>query len=43
VADDGCTAQDVYDLHVLMKRAVMDEFGVEIFTEVRFVGDFQSP
>jgi UDP-N-acetylmuramate dehydrogenase len=38
----GCTAQNVRDLAVLMKDAVLDEFGIELVREVRYLGVFEG-
>ncbi|HEX2051075.1 MAG TPA: UDP-N-acetylmuramate dehydrogenase [Actinomycetota bacterium] len=40
VADDGASAQDVYDLVAAVRARVHDRFGVGLETEVRFVGAF---
>ena len=42
VKSDGCTAQDVYELHLLMAKAVKEKFGIDLVREVRFVGKFQE-
>jgi UDP-N-acetylmuramate dehydrogenase len=38
----GCTAQDVYDLHLKMIQAVKDKFNLQINREVRFVGSIRD-
>ena len=40
VADEGATAQDVFDLVREVRRLVNERMGVELEPEVRFVGDF---
>lgn len=40
IADDGASAQDVFDLVHLVKRRVAERFGVELEPEVGFVGPF---
>ena len=42
VADPGATAADVRGLIAEVRRRVVDRFGVELETEVRFVGDFED-
>lgn len=42
VKSNGCRAQDVYDLHLLMAKAVKQKFGIDLVREVRFVGKFQD-
>lgn len=40
VKENGCKAQDVYELSERMKKMVKDQFGFELVREVRFVGPF---
>ncbi len=40
VKGKGCRAQDVFDLHLQMKRLVKEKFDLDLVREVRFVGDF---
>ena len=40
LAGDGATAQDVFDLVHLVRRRVLETFGVELEPEVQFVGPF---
>lgn len=40
VAREGATAQDVYDLVGAVRRNVREATGVDLETEIRFVGDF---
>jgi UDP-N-acetylmuramate dehydrogenase len=40
IAGHGSTAQDVYDLVQAVRRRVIDASGVELETEIRFVGRF---
>ncbi|MDD3275857.1 MAG: UDP-N-acetylmuramate dehydrogenase [Kiritimatiellales bacterium] len=40
VADEGCTAQDVWDLSEQMAAAVKEKFGIDLVREVRFLGNF---
>jgi UDP-N-acetylmuramate dehydrogenase len=42
VAENGATAQDVYDLVHAVRARVLQEFGVELVPEVRFVGEFET-
>lgn len=42
VKGEGCTAQDVRDLAVMMKDAVRKKFGIELVREVRFLGRFEG-
>jgi UDP-N-acetylmuramate dehydrogenase len=42
VADEGATAQDVYDLVGTVRARVKDEFGVDLTPEIRFVGEFRN-
>ena len=42
VKSNGCRAQDVYDLHLKMAKAVKEKFGIDLVREVRFVGQFQG-
>ncbi len=37
---DCCKAQDVYDLSLLMAKAVKEKFGIDLVREVRLVGRF---
>ena len=39
-AGEGATARDVYSLVLEVQRRVMDETGIELEPEIRFVGDF---
>ena len=38
----GCLAQDVHDLHELMKQAVEKRFGIKLVREIRFLGEFKG-
>lgn len=40
LAGEGATAQDVFDLVHVVRRRVLDTFGVELEPEVKFVGPF---
>lgn len=40
IADEGATAQDVYDLVHEVRRLVVERMGVDLEPEIRFVGDF---
>ena len=40
VADEGCTAQDVWDMSEQMKQAVKEKFDLDLIREVRFLGQF---
>lgn len=40
IAEDGARAQDVFDLVSAVKTKVMASSGVELQTEIRFVGEF---
>jgi len=40
VADEGCTAQDVWELSEQMAAAVKEKFGIDLVREVRFLGKF---
>lgn len=42
VKSNGCRSQDVYDLHLLMAKAVKEKFGIDLVREVRFVGEFEG-
>ncbi|MBF0490902.1 MAG: UDP-N-acetylmuramate dehydrogenase [Candidatus Omnitrophica bacterium] len=42
VKGPGCTAQDVFDLHLQMMKVVKDKFDLQLNREVRFVGDFRD-
>lgn len=42
VKSNGCRAQDVYDLHLKMAKAVKKKFGIDLVREVRFVGEFRG-
>ncbi len=42
VKSNGCRAQDVYDLHLKMAKAVKEKFGIDLVREVRFVGEFRG-
>jgi UDP-N-acetylmuramate dehydrogenase len=42
VAENGASAQDVYDLVHAVRARVREEFGVDLVPEVKFVGDFDS-
>lgn len=41
VAHPGATARDVYRLVSEVRRRVLDDFGVALVVEIRFVGDFE--
>jgi UDP-N-acetylmuramate dehydrogenase len=43
VADDGATAQDVWDLVHAIRHRVGEETGVWLEPELRFVGQFEDP
>jgi len=40
VKADGCTAEDVFNLHLQMYDLVRRHFNIKLVREVRFVGDF---
>lgn len=42
VKGKDCTAQDVYDLHLQMKKLVKEKFNLDLMREVRFVGEFSG-
>ena len=42
IAGDGASAQDVYDLVHEVRRRVLDQTGVELEPEIRFVGEFSE-
>ena len=42
IAEDGATAQDVFDLVHEVRRLVSERMGVELQPEVRFVGAFEE-
>jgi UDP-N-acetylmuramate dehydrogenase len=42
VADNGASAQDVYDLVHAVRARVRQEFGVDLVPEIRFVGAFET-
>lgn len=42
IAEDGATAQDVFDLVHEVRRLVAERMGVELQPEVRFVGAFEE-
>ncbi len=42
VKSNGCTSQDVHDLHLLMAKAVKEKFSLDLEREVRFVGNFRG-
>jgi UDP-N-acetylmuramate dehydrogenase len=42
IAEEGATAQDVFDLVHDVRRIVAERTGVELQPEVRFVGDFEG-
>ena len=42
VKTDDCTAQNVYDLHLLMAKAVKEKFDLDLVREVRFVGTLEG-
>lgn len=42
VADAAATAQDVFDLVAAVRRRVLDETGIALEPEIRFVGRFRS-
>ena len=42
VADGGASAQDLYDLVGLVRRRVLEQAGVELEPEVRFLGPFEE-
>jgi UDP-N-acetylmuramate dehydrogenase len=37
---EGATAQDIYQLIVLMQKTVEDQFGVHLQPEIELLGDF---
>jgi UDP-N-acetylmuramate dehydrogenase len=41
IAGEGSTARDVYELVQEVRTRVLDAFGVELETEIRFVGRFE--
>ena len=41
VKGENCTAQDVHDLCGKMQKAVLDQFGMTLKREVRFLGTFE--
>lgn len=41
IAGDGATAQDVYELVHAVRGRVVDETGIELEPEIRFVGEFR--
>ena len=43
IAEEGSTAQDVYDLVHLVRMRVAEKFGVELEPEIRFVGAYEEP
>ena len=43
VADEGSSAQDVFDLVTTVKARVAAASGVDLEPEIRFVGDFDTP
>lgn len=43
VADNGCTAQDVWTLSEKMAAAVKLKFGIDLVREVLFLGRFDTP
>ena len=42
IADQGSTAQDVFDLVHAVRQKVLDEFGVALEPEIRFVGEYRQ-
>jgi UDP-N-acetylmuramate dehydrogenase len=42
IADDNATAQDVYDLVHIVRARVLQEHGVKLEPEIRFVGEFEA-
>ncbi len=40
VKGKDCRAQEVYELHLIMKKIVKEKFGLDLVREVRFVGNF---
>lgn len=40
VAGEGATAQDVHDLVAEVHRRVLEQTGIDLVTEIRFVGEF---
>ncbi len=42
VARAGCTAQNVYDLHLRMAAAVREKFGFDLVREIRLLGRFEG-
>lgn len=43
VADEGSSAQDVFELVHTVRARVKETFGVELEPEIRFVGEFDRP
>lgn len=43
IAEEGSTAQDVFDLVHAVKTKVRAEFGVDLEPEIRFVGAYKDP
>ena len=37
----GATAQDVYDLIQLVKVKINDRYGIDLETEIKFIGEFR--
>lgn len=42
IADEGAAAQDVFDLVAAVKTKVLERSGVQLQTEIRFVGEFRE-
>ncbi len=42
VKSNGCSPQDVYDLSLLMAKAVKEKFNLDLIREVRLGGDFKN-
>ena len=42
IKSNGCTSQNVHDLHLKMAKAVKEKFAMDLVREVRFVGKFQG-
>ena len=42
IKGENCTAQNVHDLHLEMKRIVKEKFNLDLVREVRFVGEFKG-
>lgn len=42
IKSTNCKSQDVYELHLLMKKLAREKFNLDLTREVRFVGNFQG-